>query len=505
MHIAAQLDEGSIRRDGEQLAQDGPDRLQIADRLEQGHETESGDPGGEIDQADVAGENRRGEDVVDALGHRDDVALDDVVAVLVHAVAQDLEQCPGLVGLARLGCGERPGRAEFVGEQRRPTRLVEPGVVRADRFEELGKCGVMFRGVLTDVERGEMEADEPDETSHPGEASVGDQRATGGLQRTSEHVEILGELGRAAVGPRPGRGLGGLQQTLVHDGEALPVGLAGTQRPESGPNLREVLVVGLELGLQFGRDRANRTGDAELGRQLLDLSDQQPQRPGPLEVEHLAGGLRFHVGVAVAITADPRPEAHRLGSGIELETEGAKGCVDVVEEFRHPLLQHLAEEVQDGSGLVDGIRFLASKLVGLPDHVEEFVDAAVDASDDRLVVLGHPLFDEKGDLGELVEDRPARGLGRVRGEHGIQLHLVDGGGDVVRGETQFDETRNRLGDPFGPGGAILGEVVDAVDLLRRVRKMEVGREGPHELDRSDDVGIAESVGELLSDRVVALA
>ena len=62
----------------------------------------------------------------------------------------------------------------------------------------------MFRGVLTDVERGEMEADEPDETSHPGEASVGDQRATGGLQRTSEHVEILGQLGRAAVGPRPG-------------------------------------------------------------------------------------------------------------------------------------------------------------------------------------------------------------------------------------------------------------------------------------------------------------
>ena len=50
----------------------------------------------------------------------------------------------------------------------------------------------------------------------------------------------------------------------------------------------------------------------------------------------------------------------------------------------------------------------APKLVGLPDHVEEFVDAAIDASDDRLVALGHPLFDEKGDLGELVEDRPAR-------------------------------------------------------------------------------------------------
>ncbi len=93
----------------------------------------------------------------------------------------------------------------------------------------------------------------------------------------------------------------------------------------------------------------------------------------------------------------------------------------------------------------------------------------------------------------------------MRSEHGIQLHLVDGGGHVVRGETQFDETGDRLGDPFGPGGAILGEVVDAVDLLRRVRKMEVGREGPHELDRSDDVGVAESVGELFSDRVVALA
>ena len=35
--------------------------------------------------------------------------------------------------------------------------------------------------------------------------------------------------------------------------------------------------------------------------------------------------------------------------------------------------------------------------------------------------------------------------------------------------------------------------------------MEVGREGPHELDRTDDVGVAESVGEFFSDRVVALA
>ena len=93
----------------------------------------------------------------------------------------------------------------------------------------------------------------------------------------------------------------------------------------------------------------------------------------------------------------------------------------------------------------------------------------------------------------------------MRGEHGIQLHLVDGGGDVVWGETQLDETGDRLRDALGAGGAILGQVVDAVDLLGRVREMEVGREGPHELDRSDDVGVPESVGELFTDGVVALA
>ena len=93
----------------------------------------------------------------------------------------------------------------------------------------------------------------------------------------------------------------------------------------------------------------------------------------------------------------------------------------------------------------------------------------------------------------------------MRSEHGIQLHLVDGGGNVVRGETQLDQAGDRLRDALGAGGAILGEVVDAVDLLCRVCKMEVGREGPYELDRTDDVGVAESVGELFSDRVVALA
>ena len=50
--------------------------LQFFDGLEERDESDAGDVLMEVDQPGFAGKDRRGQDIVDALGHADDVRLD---------------------------------------------------------------------------------------------------------------------------------------------------------------------------------------------------------------------------------------------------------------------------------------------------------------------------------------------------------------------------------------------------------------------------------------------
>ena len=265
---------------------------------------------------------------------------------------------------------------------------------------------MVFRRMLPDVERGEMKPDEIDEASNSSQAPVGDQGTSGGKQRAREHVEVVDELGGSGVRTRPGGCFGRLQKSLVHHREPLAVRLSRTQCSEASPDLREVFVVGGELRFKLRGDGSHRSRDAQLGGQCFDLRDQEAERSGPLEVEYLAGGVGCDVRIAVTITTDPRSEAHRLRTRGEAEpvSERAQGRVDVVEEFGNPFLKHLAEEVEDRPRLVDWVGLLATKLIGLPDHVEEFVDTPVNAADHGLLRLAESSLDQRGDLGELVQN-----------------------------------------------------------------------------------------------------
>ena len=118
------------------MPEHGPNRSEVLNRLEQRDEAEAGNVGRQIDEADIAGEDRRSEDVIDPLRHRDDVALDDVVAIAIHALTNDLEELAGLVSRAGLGRGKRSRGAEFISEHPGSARLVEALVVGADRSEE---------------------------------------------------------------------------------------------------------------------------------------------------------------------------------------------------------------------------------------------------------------------------------------------------------------------------------------------------------------------------------
>ena len=119
-------------------------------------------------------------------------------------------------------------------------------------------------------------------------------------------------------------------------------------------------------------------------RTVFDLRDQQAERSGPLEVEHLASG----VGVTFGLPSHhhrPTIRSAPVGQGHRARFRASEGWRQCRREFGNPFLKHLAEEVEDRPRPSTG-RVLATKLIGLPDHVEEFADAAIVAD----TVVGSP-------------------------------------------------------------------------------------------------------------------
>ena len=81
------------------------------------------------------------------------------------------------------------------------------------------------------------------------------------------------------------------------------------------------------------------------------------------------------------------------------------------------------------------------------------------------------------------------------GEYGVKLGVVDGRDNVLGGETGVEEASYGLIKPVSSSGLGLGQVVDAMNLLGRVRQMKVGGERSYQLDCFDQIDIAENIGQ----------
>ena len=118
-------------------------------------------------------------------------------------------------------------------------------------------------------------------------------------------------------------------------------------------------------------------------------------------------------GFPVAVAADPRAKSHRNPLRVELPTDRAQCRVDVLEQLGDAFGHDLREEVEDRARLVNGVGLLAPQLVGLPDRIDQLVDTSIDPGHLLLVAACRgTLLGQDRNLGELVEDRPPRGLGR---------------------------------------------------------------------------------------------
>ena len=128
---------------------------------------------GQVDEADLPGQHDRRKDVLDALGHRDDVALDDLVAVSVHDRPEGAEQCQGAGVVRGAGRGQRPPALQLGGQQGRPLGRRGAGVVDVVGGEQGGQGVVVLVRMLANVHRGDVEADHLQDPTEPGHATVG--------------------------------------------------------------------------------------------------------------------------------------------------------------------------------------------------------------------------------------------------------------------------------------------------------------------------------------------
>ena len=96
-----------------------------------------------------------------------------------------------------------------------------------------------------------------------------------------------------------------------------------------------------------------------------------------LQPQHIAGDCRGHVGVAVAVAADPGAEGQRMcvrrqGRAVAGELRGQIG-----DEVRQRLVDEVLQVVDDVTSLVDRRRLVRAQLIGLPDQVDDLGEIAV--------------------------------------------------------------------------------------------------------------------------------
>ena len=290
-------------------------RLQILDRLEQRHRHDraGGGAAGPV-EADLLQQQMDLEQVADRLAHRDDVIGDArraVGGVRVGRGLRDGELGRGLVGISGEAAGERPGVGKLATEQGDARILVEAGVVGLDPgdLEQLGDDALVDRGVLAEVERGEMEAEGLNAADQPPELTAAGERAAGlaALQRVRDGHEIGAErlgVGVRLAGERAGarRGLAGQLdmrrgEARVDAGQRAAIGLVAAARRAVAARLGEAQDGGIDNRMT-GRDRQFRAQRMKL---VEIMAEHRFGRLGERDAKRVGGDI----GVAVTVAADP--------------------------------------------------------------------------------------------------------------------------------------------------------------------------------------------------------
>jgi hypothetical protein len=242
------------------------------------------------------------------------------------------------------------------------------------------------------------------------------------------------------------------------------------------------------------RDAGDPHRGREVGAQLVDDRQRVAQRVGVLELEDGERGRRQHVGVAVAVAADPAAEAQRAGVDGEVDAEPRELVDQRLERVGHRVAVQLVEVVDGVARLVDHVGLGHAQLVALPQELDELLEAALDAALRGFADGPLALVEEGRDLAQLGQHRAPRGLGRVGREDRAHRQVGDVGAQLAGPDVRARDPLDGLRQPRPALHARGLQLAGAVDLLGHVGQVEVGREGAHEADRRERVDLREDGG-----------
>ena len=412
LQVAAGADDLPVRRQGQHLVEQVAAGVQLGRGLQQRHDADPGPAGVDVDQPGLAGQHGRGQHVVDAQGHRDDVRLDDLGAEPVLRVADRVEHVEGLArrlgqrGVQRWPAGAgrsarrpaawcAPARSSdgVVAPPRRPARTSGPAPRGASRRARARRawpvagrtrtpCGSPRRPAPT---RGEL-------------AGVAGQRGPDQLQVADQlvaaQVVAAGHVRGALAQPGPGVGQLRLDRSGPSAGTAPRRWCAGTAAPP-----RAALSRSLARLADRSRDtpRSRRDTDSSSIRASIAFSVAwMPCSCWIISTSRVTAGVTN--GLPSRSPPIQRAEGQRPGRRRGLHAELAQRLGQVVEHLRGGVGVQVLEVVDGVAGLVGRVRPVQPQLVGLPEQVDQLGEAP----------------GRGGRVGGAVEDRGGRlGVQRV--------------------------------------------------------------------------------------------
>ena len=321
-------------------------------------------------------------------------------------------------------------------------------------------------------------------------AAVGERRQSGGAERVGDLVEVGAEGGGVVVqARRSARGGDQRVQLGPHLHQLEADGLVGILAPPPLGQVHDV-AVGLDRRRQPGGEVELAAAHRQVEPQLVQGAAVEAERVVAVGLERPGRDLGRHVGVAVAVAADPRPVAQdRPQVAGRLAVLLAEGAVEVGVQARDDVPDAGGDEEQPVAHLVLDRDRGRPHLVGRqqqPQPVERLPLGVVALGRrQRRALAGEAVQGRRGPV-LMAEHRPPAGLGRVGRQRRLDVEAADQGPGVVGGEPAFFEVGDRLGDRLAARGACRGGDLalpvdaDDLDLLGLVDQVEVrGQRAEH--------------------------
>ncbi len=514
LDVAAQPDQVAVGRNGQQLVHDLRRGTQLLHGLQQRREPDLGvgSFAEQVDQACLAGQDGRSQDVVRATGHGNDVGLDDVRTIRAQGAADLTEDVVRAVSdaveLNRVA-GQRPAGGQLRAQHLEAFLAAQLHVADAGATQpvhQLADGVVMVVGVLADVQGGQVQPEGRDGAADAGQRAVGGERrrvvAEGQLQQFKVGQEFLGGAVVAAVFVVGvcGHTLARVDELGLDAREFEAVRLLCIELQDAPVKAGKLFQVHLD-GVQQALVRTGqRGGVGQDGNQFVHHADADADGVLVLDLQDFPGDRGRHVGVAVPVAADPGTKTDGCVLGREGDAVLTEQFRELREHLGHGVGQDAAEVVDRVAGLVHGGGAHLAQLVGLPHLVDDLRKLAVLPAA-RGGALLRRLGQDIRELADLVQHGTSRGLGGMSGEDGADVQPVDHFLEYARPGLRGD-----FGDGLGQPAVLLRpgpQAADPVDLLGRVGQVEVEREGTDQVGGLLDWQGAEQFTDLFDDVVRA--